>query len=65
MKIHAITLSVTELQDALRQYAERTGFAQVEYVYVDNGFDKRVLVVPLTPGAVVSGAEFQRQTEAS
>jgi hypothetical protein len=65
MRLHTITITVTELQEALQDYAERHTRTQPEIVIVDNGFDKIVLRVPLTPGAVVQGEEFMRQTEAT
>lgn len=65
MRLHTLTLSVNEMQDAFRDYVEKYAGAQAEIVVVENGFGKSVLVVPLAPGAVVRGEEFMRQTGAS
>ena len=58
-----IELSVTELQQAVADYVRAAGFSQPTTVLVDNGFGKTVLLIPLKPGTVVCGAEFQRKTE--
>lgn len=63
MKIHAVEITVTQLQQALRDFCEKHAASQPEIVYVNNGFDKLVLTIPLTGGAVISGESFQRQTE--
>ena len=63
MKLQTIELSVTELQQALRDYAEKHCPSQPAVVVVNNGFGKTVLHVPLAPGAVVMGTDFTRATE--
>jgi hypothetical protein len=63
VKAAVYVISVTELQDALRDYMEKHGASQCENVVVDNGYGKMVLSVPLAPGSVVSGESFQRKTE--
>lgn len=65
MRLSSATITVTELQDAIREYVERNANSQLDEVYVDNGYGKLVLIVPLKPGAVIYGLEFQRQTEVS
>lgn len=63
MKTAVISLSVTELQNALREYVERHAPSQPSLVLVMNNYDKTVLTVPLAPGAVVEGAEFLQQAD--
>lgn len=63
MKITTVTLTVTELQQALRDYVKKHASAQPDMVLVDNGYGKDVLEIPLAPGAVVRGTNFNRQTD--
>ena len=63
MRAPILELTVTELQQALRDYAEKHAVSQPDEVHIANGFGKVVLTVPLCPGSVVRGCEFQRQTE--
>ena len=65
MRLSSATITVTELQDAIREYVERNANSQLDEVYVDNGYGKLVLIVPLKPGTVVQGEYFQRKTEVS
>lgn len=65
MKPHSFELSVTDLQTAVREFVEKHAKSQPELVFVDNGYGKTVLILPLAPGAVIYGLEFQRQTEVS
>ena len=65
MRLSSATITVTELQDAIREYVERNANSQLDEVYVDNGYGKLVLIIPLKPGTVVQGEYFQRQTEVS
>lgn len=62
MKISVVMLSVTELQTAVREYVAKNMLTQPELVYVDNGYDKIVLTIPLEPSTVISGEEFRRET---
>ena len=63
MKVNTITISVTELQDAVRDYVFKHAKSQPDIVEVDNGYDKTVLYIRMKPGQVVEGCAFQRQTE--
>jgi hypothetical protein len=63
MHVPVVSITVTELQTALRDYMENHAPSQPDTVIVDNGFDKIVLTVPLTPGATIRGESFQRATE--
>lgn len=65
MRLSSATITVTELQDAIREYVERNANSQLDEVYVDNGYGKLVLIVPLKPGTVVQGEYFQRKTGVS
>ena len=60
MRLSSATITVTELQDAIREYVERNANSQLDEVYVDNGYGKLVLIVP-----VVQGEYLQRKTEVS
>ena len=62
MNIRILTFSINELQEAVREYAKNYSSSQPEEVEVDNGYGKIVLSIPLKPGTVISGLEFQRQT---
>lgn len=63
MKIEVVEISVTELQQALREYVERHAGNQPSVVLVDNGYGKTVLTIPLANGATISGESFRRATE--
>lgn len=63
MKIEVVEISVTELQQALREYVGRHAGSQPSVVLVDNGYGKTVLTVPLAEGATISGEAFRRATE--
>ena len=63
MRIHALTLSLAELQQALRDYAEKHASSQPDVVYVES-FGKVKIVVDLRPGAVIEAAEFRHRAQA-
>ncbi len=63
MKVGTLEISVTELQQALRDWCGKHARSQPHTVLVDNGFDKIVLAVPLAPGAVINGSSFACATE--
>lgn len=62
MRTSIVTITVDELQDALRKYMELTATSQPDEVLVENAYDKVVLEIPLKPGTVVSGKTFQQRT---
>ena len=63
MKITTVEISVTQLQQAIRDFCEKHAPSQPEIVLVNNGFGKHVLSIPLTPGDVIHGVNFSRQTD--
>jgi hypothetical protein len=61
MKVYSITISLAELQEALRDYAEKHAIAQPTAVYIES-FDKVRLSVELIPnGLVESFGEFKHR----
>lgn len=63
MKLHAVTLSVNDLQDAMREYMKTRTESLPEIVQVDNGYGRIVVTIPLYPQAVIRGEAFMRRTE--
>ena len=63
MKVIHIELTVDDLRDALRQFAEKNVTAQVTTASVKNAYGKTVLVIPLTLGGTAEGWDFRQHVE--
>ncbi|HET8870489.1 MAG TPA: hypothetical protein VFM48_08590 [Aquabacterium sp.] len=63
MKIVEVTLTLAELQEAVREYLEKRATSQVELVRVES-YRKEVLVIGMRPGEMVEGIAFRRRAEA-
>jgi len=60
MKIQQVTISLAELQDALREYCEKHAVSQVELVRVES-HGKEVIAIDLHPGAFVEAVAFKHR----
>jgi len=62
MKIQALTITLSELRDALQDYAAKHGIEQPEVVYVES-YNKVVMQVGMGPGENITGAEFNHRAD--
>lgn len=61
MKIQHVTISLSELQEALLDFCEKSGFPQPQCVTI-NSHNKNI-TVELSPGGIVDADEFRHRAE--